>query len=55
VDADRDAKLTRAEYAAIWKEGTDVDAKFAYFDRDRSGFIERQEFLALPGKLRDGE
>lgn len=55
VDADRDAKLTRAEYAAIWKEGTDVDAKFAYFDRDRSGYIERQEFLTLPGKLRDGE
>lgn len=55
VDADRDAKLTRAEYAAIWKEGTDVDAKFAYFDRDRSGFIERQEFLTLPGKLRDGK
>ncbi len=54
VDANHDAKLTRAEYAAIWKEGTDVDAKFAYFDRDRSGFIERQEFLALPGKLRDG-
>ncbi|MDO9170922.1 MAG: hypothetical protein Q7W29_03730 [bacterium] len=55
VDANRDAKLTRAEYAAIWKEGTDVDAKFAYFDRDRSGFIERQEFLSLPGKLRDGK
>lgn len=55
VDANRDAKLTRAEYAAIWKEGTDVDAKFAYFDRDRSGYIERQEFLTLPGKLRDGE
>jgi len=55
VDANHDAKLTRAEYAAIWKEGTDVDAKFAYFDRDRSGFIERQEFLTLPGKLRDGE
>jgi major membrane immunogen (membrane-anchored lipoprotein) len=55
VDANRDGKLTRAEYAAIWKEGTDVDAKFAYFDRDRSGFIERQEFLTLPGKLRDGE
>lgn len=55
VDANHDAKLTRTEYAAIWKEGTDVDAKFAYFDRDRSGFIERQEFLTLPGKLRDGE
>ncbi|MBK9302322.1 MAG: hypothetical protein IPM94_00050 [bacterium] len=55
VDANHDAKLTRTEYAAIWKEGTDVDAKFAYFDRDRSGFIERQEFLTLPGKLRDGK
>ncbi len=55
VDANHDAKLTRTEYAAIWKEGTDVEAKFAYFDRDRSGFIERQEFLTLPGKLRDGE
>lgn len=50
VDADHDGRLSRDEYAVIWKNGTDVERKFRFFDRDGSGFIERQEFLALPGQ-----
>lgn len=51
VDADHDSRLSRDEYAAIWKSGTDVEKKFLFFDHDGSGFIERQEFLALPGQM----
>jgi hypothetical protein len=51
VDIDHDGRLSRDEYAAIWKSGTDVEKKFRFFDRDGSGFIERQEFLALPGQM----
>lgn len=50
VDADHDDRLSLDEYAAIWKSGMDVERKFLVFDRDGSGFIERQEFLSLPGQ-----
>ncbi len=55
VDADHDGKLTKAEYAAIWKDKSGVDDNFAYFDHDRSGCIEKQEYLSFPDRLRDGK
>ncbi len=51
VDADHDDRLSRDEYAAIWKSVTDVERNFRFFDRDGSGFIERQEFLTLPSQV----
>jgi len=51
VDADHDDRLSRDEYAAIWKSVTDVERNFRFFDRDGSGFIERQEFLTLPRQV----
>ena len=55
VDANHDGKLTKTEYAAIWKDKSGVDDNFAYFDHDHSGFIEKQEYLSFPDRLRAGQ
>ncbi len=50
VDKDKDGRISKAEYAAIWKDKLDVDKNFAFFDKDNSGFIGKTEFMSL----RDG-
>jgi hypothetical protein len=47
MDADHDGKVSLDEYAAKWKDKLDVQSNFAYFDKDRSGYIERAEYLGL--------
>ncbi|MDO9693242.1 MAG: discoidin domain-containing protein [Candidatus Latescibacteria bacterium] len=55
VDANHDGKLTKTEYAAIWKDKSGVDDNFANFDYDHSGYIEKQEYLSFPDRLRAGK
>lgn len=47
VDTNHDGKISKDEYAAIWKDKLDVDKNFAFFDRDNSGYIEKAEFMSL--------
>jgi len=54
VDENHDGRLTKQEYAAVWKDKLDVDKNFAFFDKDGSGFIERQEFLGLRDRALGG-
>jgi hypothetical protein len=53
IDANKDGRISKEEYAAIWKDKSDVDKKFAFFDRDGSGYIEKAEYLGLRDKLKD--
>jgi|GEM_PF-660481 len=52
IDKNKDGRIAKEEYAAIWKDKLDVDKNFAFFDRDKSGYIEKQEFLSLADKLK---
>jgi hypothetical protein len=54
VDTNQDGKISKDEYAAIWKDKDDLDKKFAFFDRDGSGYIEKAEYLGLRDKFKEG-
>lgn len=54
IDTNKDGRVSKEEYAAIWKDKLDVDKNFAFFDKDASGFIEKAEFLSLRDGLKEG-
>ncbi|MFH2093410.1 MAG: hypothetical protein ABIJ31_13710 [Pseudomonadota bacterium] len=47
MDTNHDNRVSKKEYAAMWKNKLDVDKNFSFFDRDGTGFIEREEYLGL--------
>jgi len=53
VDTNKDGRLSKEEYAAVWKDKLEVDKNFPFFDKDGNGYIEKAEFLSLRDGLRE--
>ena len=49
-DADKDGKLTRAEFLANQPDPDKAPARFTQFDTDKSGDLSREEFITSGGK-----
>lgn len=50
ADADKDGKLSLAEFTAACAGKKDVEAKFAAMDADKDGFVTKEEMKSCKGK-----
>lgn len=53
VDTNKDGKISKAEYLAIYKKGSSLPEKnFKKIDLDQDGFLTQAEYIKYFGKLK---
>ncbi len=45
LDKDRDGKIGKSEYMAIWKDRDYGEANYVHFDQNKDGFITEEEYI----------
>lgn len=52
-DADKDGKVSKAEYLKGAKDAAKAEASFTAKDKDKDGSLSKEEFTAAPKKKKD--
>jgi Ca2+-binding EF-hand superfamily protein len=55
LDANKDGKLSRAEFGKAWKDQATADEKFKPIDANKDGFIVEAEYVAWVKKAAKGK
>ena len=45
TDKNKDGKISRAEFYAIWKDKKVAEEKFSYWDTNKDGYITEEEYV----------